>query len=230
VQKGIMSISPVLIPSPFLGPSVWEPVASALRSDFGGAATVPAPPDRAASTPAAVLAAIEKGLPDRDDLVLVPHSNAGLYIPAIVTMRPVRGVVFVDAVLPPARGNVPVAPAGLRDMLRNRVGLDGNLPPWTRWWPEEALAELFPDAETRARVEAEQARVPFEYLTAQVDLPDGWDAVSAGYLSFGDTYADEREDARARGWSVHTMMGNHLHMLRDPVGVAAEIMELATSF
>ncbi|MCW3844140.1 hypothetical protein ONA70_29020 [Micromonospora yasonensis] len=225
-----MAIAPVLIPSPFLGPAVWAPVASALRSDFGVTAALPPPPDPAAPTPAAVLAAIEKGLPESDDLVLVPHSNAGLYIPALVTTRPVRGAVFVDAVLPPPRGIVPVAPAGLRDMLRDRVEPDGNLPPWTRWWPEESVAGLFPNAETRARVEAEQARVPFEYLTAQVELPDGWEAVSAGYLSFGDTYADERDDARARGWPVRTMLGGHLHMLRDPAGVAAEIMELATSF
>ncbi|GAA3777994.1 hypothetical protein GCM10022225_77270 [Plantactinospora mayteni] len=225
-----MAFSVVLISSPFLGPAVWAPVASVLRSDFGVASTVAASPDLVASSPEAVLAAIEKGLPDADDVVLVPHSNAGLYIPAIVATRPVRGAVFVDAVLPPARGDAPVAPAGLRDMLRDRVDLDGNLPPWTRWWPEEAVAGLFPDAKTRARVEAEQARVPFEYLTARVDLPDGWDVVSAGYLSFGDTYADEREDARARGWPVHTMLGNHLHMLRDPAGVAAKIMELANAF
>ncbi|SCE95173.1 hypothetical protein GA0074695_2406 [Micromonospora viridifaciens] len=225
-----MAIVPVLIPSPFLGPAVWAPVASALRSDFGVTAAVPPPPDPAAPSPAAVLAAIEKGLPESDDLVLVPHSNAGLYVPALVTARPVRGAVFVDAVLPPARGVVPVAPAGLRDMLRDRVDPDGHLPPWTRWWPEESVAGLFPNAETRARVEAEQARLPFEYLTARVDLPDGWDAVSAGYLSFGDTYADEREDARARGWPVRTMLGGHLHMLRDPAGVAAEIMEIVTSF
>ncbi|MGI5212494.1 hypothetical protein [Plantactinospora sp. CA-290183] len=225
-----MAITAVLIPSPFLGPAVWASVASVLRSDFGITATVPAPPDPATSSPAAVLAAIEKGLPDADDLVLVPHSNAGLYVPALVTRHPVRGAVFVDAVLPPARGSVPVARADLSDMLRDRVGPDGSLPLWTRWWPEESVAGLFPDAETRARVEAEQARVPFAYLTARVDLPDGWDAVSAGYLSFGDTYADEREDARARGWPVRTMPGGHLHMLRDPAGVAREIMELSTSF
>jgi hypothetical protein len=225
-----MAFSVVLIPSPFLGPAVWAPVASVLRSDFGVSAMVSALPDLVASSPAMVLAAIEEGLPDADDVVLVPHSNAGLYIPAIVAARPVRGAVFVDAVLPPARGDVPVAPVGLRDMLRDRVELDGSLPPWTRWWPEETAAALFPDAETRARVEAEQARVPFEYLTARVDLPEGWDAVSAGYLSFGDTYADEREDARARGWPVRTMLGGHLHMLRDPAGVAAKIMDLADGF
>jgi hypothetical protein len=225
-----MAFSAVLIPSPFLGPAVWAPVASVLRSDFGVTAAVSASSDLVASSPTVVLAAIEKGLPDADDVVLVPHSNAGLFIPAIVATRPVRGAIFVDAVLPPAGGDMPVAPAGLRDMLRDRVDLGGNLPPWTRWWPEETTAALFPDAETRARVEAEQARVPFEYLTARVDLPAGWDAVSAGYLSFGDTYANEREDARARGWPVRTMLGGHLHMLRDPAGVAAKIMELAVTF
>ncbi|MFY1687707.1 hypothetical protein [Plantactinospora sp. WMMB782] len=163
--------------------------------------------------------------------MLVPHSNAGLYVPALVATRPVRGAVFVDAVLPPASGSVPVAPTRLAEMLRDRIDPeDGRLPPWTRWWPEESVAELFPDAGSRARVEAEQSRVPFDYLTARVALPDGWDAVSAGYLGFGDTYADEQADARARGWPVRIMPGKHLHMLHDPAGVATEIMTLAAAF
>jgi hypothetical protein len=225
-----MSFVPVLIPSPFLGPALWEPVAVALREDFGVAAVVPAPPVPATADPAVVLAAVRDGLPERDDLVLVPHSNAGLYVPALVSDRPVRGVVFVDAVLPPARGVVPVAPEGLRDHLRGRVGSDGLLPPWTAWWAEEEVAGLFPDAATRDRVAGEQQRVPFHYLAARVELPEGWDRIPAAYVGFGDTYAEELADARGRGWPVSVMVGGHLHMLCDPAAVAAELMRLAAAF
>jgi hypothetical protein len=61
--------------------------------------------------------------------------------------------------------------------------------------------------------------VPFAYLTARVELADGWDALPAAYLSFGDTYAEERSDAAARGWPVSVMAGGHLHMLHAPAEV-----------
>jgi hypothetical protein len=174
-----------------------------------------------------VLTSFEEQLPD-GDLLLVAHSNAGLYVPAITVGWPVRGVVFVDAVLPPAKGTMPVAPERLRELLRGSVDVHGKMPPWTQWWPEEDVAALFPDDRLRALVSAEQQRVPFDYLCAQVESPDGWDAVPAAYLSFGDTYAEERADAAARGWPVSVTAGGHLHMLHAPAAVAAEVLRLAT--
>ncbi|RBQ15930.1 hypothetical protein DP939_33560 [Spongiactinospora rosea] len=221
-----MSLSAALLAGPFLGPAVWEPVAVSLHDEFGVTAMVPAPVP-AVADPMAILAALQETLPAQDDLLLVAHSNAGLYVPALTRALPVRGVVFVDAVLPPAKGDVPVAPEGLRELLRGRVDADGLLPPWTNWWPEDDIAHLFPDTATRKRVEAEQRRMPFDYLTARVELPDGWDRIPAAYLAFGDTYAEELADAQSRGWPVRTMPGAHLHMLREPRAVAAEIMRLA---
>lgn len=221
-----MAIHVVLLPSPFLGPAVWEPVAEVLRDDFMFAVTVPVLPNPASADPAVVLASVEDQLPD-GDLLLVAHSNAGLYVPAITVGRPVSGVVFVDAVLPPARGTMPVAPEGLRESLGGLVDADGTLPPWTAWWPEHDVARLFPNDHVRALVTAQQRRVPFGYLSAQVESPEGWDAVPAAYLSFGDTYAEERVDAAARGWPVSVMAGGHLHMLHAPAAVAAEVMRLA---
>ena len=221
-----MAVHVVLMPSPFLGPAVWKPVADVLRGDFALAVTVPAPPDPASADPAVVLASVEDQLPD-GDLLLVAHSNAGLYVPALTAGRPVRGAVFVDAVLPPAKGIMPVAPEGLREFLRDAVDADGRLPLWTAWWPEADVAALFPDDRVRATVAAEQRRVPFAYLAARMEVPDGWDAVPAAYLAFGDTYAEERADAVARGWPVSVIAGGHLHMLHAPAAVAAEVMRLA---
>src|SRR5262245_65523417 len=43
--------------------------------------------------------------------VLVAHSNAGLFLPVIAADlgRPVAGLVFADASVPPVRGSAPVA-------------------------------------------------------------------------------------------------------------------------
>ncbi|GAB7042820.1 MULTISPECIES: hypothetical protein [Catenuloplanes] len=208
----------VLLPSPFLGPAVWAPVAALLGPDV----VVPAP---RGDTPAEIAASFARQIPDRDDLVLVPHSNAGLYAPALASARRARRLVFTDAILPPPTGRTAVAPEGFQRALRDLTGADGRLPPWTGWWPPEAVDALFPDAATRAAVEREQSRMPFAYLTASVDAPAGWDARPATYLAFGDAYADERADAERRGWPVRTFHGGHLHMLADPAGVAAAIAE-----
>ncbi|MDP9796669.1 hypothetical protein J2S43_005181 [Catenuloplanes nepalensis] len=208
----------VLLPSPFLGPAVWEPVAALLGPDV----VVPAP---RGDTPAEIAASFARQIPYRDDLVLVPHSNAGLYVPALAITRGARRLVFADAILPPPRGRTPVAPEGFQEALRGLAGDDGRLPPWTGWWPPDAVDALFPDAVTRANVEREQSRMPFGYLTGSVDAPAGWDARPAVYLAFGDAYADEVADAGRRGWPVRSFRGGHLHMLADPAGVAAAIAE-----
>lgn len=224
-----MSLTAVLISSPFLGPAVWSGVEAELREVLGTPATTVAVHDSEASDPDTVLAALRDLLPPGEDLLLVPHSNAGLYAPALALDAPRRRVVFVDAILPPRGGSLPVAPPALREALAAETGEDGLLPPWTGWWPEPVVDELFPDAATKAAVEAEQRRMPASYLDARVEVPDGWDRAPAAYLAFGDAYADEREDARRRGWPVETIDGGHLHMLREPEAVAAAIARLAAA-
>jgi hypothetical protein len=74
-----------LLPSPLLGPEAWGPVAEVLRS--GGWSVLEQP--GAAEPPGApgdVLKRFLAALPTDRDLVLVPHSNAGLYVPEL-TMR-----------------------------------------------------------------------------------------------------------------------------------------------
>ncbi|WP_431897791.1 hypothetical protein [Micromonospora haikouensis] len=169
----------VLLSSPFLGPVVWAPVASALTAR-GYDVIVPSLPRDPLFSPDEVLRALDNAVPRLGELVLVPNSNAGLYVPALVASRPVRATVFLDAVLPPESDRIPVAPAGLIATLRDRVGADGLLPLWSEWWPEEDVAALFPDQQTRRRVEADQRRVPWDYLTAEVDVPAGWATNPAG--------------------------------------------------
>ncbi|HET8559194.1 MAG TPA: hypothetical protein VFL69_01620 [Marmoricola sp.] len=213
-----------LLGSPFLGPEVWHPVGEALTAS-GHRATILA---AAGATPEEVLLGLLDALPTEDGLVLVPHSNAGLYVPALAAARPTAGVVFVDAGLPGPGRTTPVAPAELREWLRGREDDVGLLPPWTTWWPEEETAALFPDVATRRLVEAGQPRVPAEYLDGRVPTPPGWElGLHAGYLAFGDTYALEVALAREWEWPVTVLDGGHLHQLVDPLGVARAVVDLA---
>jgi hypothetical protein len=217
----------VLLPSPLLGPASWAPVADEL-SRRGHRVAVPRLGARVA-TPADVLAGYLAGAPDEPGLVLVPHSNAGLYAAALAGERDVSAVVFVDALLPSDEATTPTAAGGFRDALGRLAGTDGVLPSWTSWWPEADTAGLFPDAATRTAVEREQPRLPLAYFDEQVPTPPGWRSVPSAYLAFGDAYAPERATAAARGWPTETLPGRHLHQLVDPVGVADAVLWLLTA-
>jgi hypothetical protein len=168
----------------------------------------------------------EAGLPD-GELVLVPHSNAGLYVPALAEGRDVTAIVFVDAALPSGDGGTtPVAPVGLVDFLRTLADDHGMLPPWTRWWDEPSLDALFPDDETRQRVQAEERSLPLSYFTGAVPTPP-WDHLRCAYLAFGDTYRDEVAQARSADWPVEVVDGGHLEMLHCPERVARRVVALA---
>ena len=214
----------MLIPSPLLGPATWEPTARALQR-HGRRAQVPslqavarsAPPYWPAGVDAIVRAA------GGEPVVLVPHSNSGLYMPAVIDALgdQVRGVVFVDAALPGA-GYV-----AQRDFLTALAGADGLLPPWTSWWEKSDVAALFPDAEVQARVEAEQACMPLAYYDHVPPAPDGWDRPPCAYIWFAEPYDTGAELASARGWPTRHVPGHHLQMLVDPDAVAAAVLELA---
>lgn len=177
--------------------------------------------------PAEVLAAFLYALPADRPLILIPHSNAGLYVPALTAVRDVVALVFVDAALPDDAEATAMAPPGLRERIAELAGPDGWLPPWTQWWPDADVDALFPSAESRAAVEATQPRLPLAYFEASLPVPAHWDRTRCAYLAFGDTYAPEREVAEARGWATATLPLTHLGMCLDPGGVARAIEALA---
>jgi hypothetical protein len=213
-----------LLGSPLLGPAAWQPVAAELRAR-GPDVEVPGAP-ATSRTPQDVLDAYLIGLPADRDLLLVAHSNAGLYVPALIGQRSVVGYVLVDARLPPRSGPIPMARPGTLDNLAAMADDDGLLPPWTRWWPEADGDGLFPSAESRLRIEREQPRLPLSYFRSALIAPDGWDDGPGAYLAFSDAYAPDRDEAARRGWTVATRPGGHLHLLVDPTGVADEIDRL----
>ncbi|QNS07784.1 alpha/beta hydrolase [Streptomyces xanthii] len=223
----------VLVHSPSVGPSTWRPVARRLAA-AGRQVRLPsllhvadgAPP----FWPAVVEAVREdlRRLPAGSPVVLVAHSNAGLFLPAIRAGldHPVTGSVFVDAALPARAGSMPVAPPELLDFLRP-LAVDGRLPRWTDWWDESDVAPMFSDPVTRRTVVEEQPRLPLAYYEQEVPVPAGWDDHPCAYLLFGAPYGDQEAEARARGWRTARLPGEHLHQLVDPDATARIITELA---
>ena len=228
-----MAASFVLIHSPSVGPRTWQPVAHRLTA-LGWEAIVPSLRHITDEEPPfwpQVVDAVHASLDTADQgqgLVLVAHSNAGLFLPVIAAALPgqVRGCIFVDAALPPASGAAPIAPPELLALLRDKAS-GGLLPRWTDWWDEEEVAPLFPDQATRQAVTEEQPRLPLSYYEASVPVPAGWDAQPCAYLLFGPPYDELASEARGRGWIVQQLPGRHLHQLVDADGVARSLLAIA---
>jgi hypothetical protein len=222
----------VLVHSPSVGPSTWGPVAEQLAA-AGHRVRVPSllhvgegdPPfwPRIVSAVRDDLGKIPTGQP----LVLVAHSNAGLFLPSIRAGldHPVAGSAFVDAALPARTGPTPVAPPELLDFLRP-MAVNGTLTRWTNWWDEDDIAPMFPDPQMRQKVLAEQPTLPLSYCEQRVPVPDGWDDHPCSYLLFGPPYDAVASEARERGWRTAHLPGAHLHQIVDPVGTARHLLEL----
>ena len=224
----------MLMHSPLVGPSTWEPVARRLPG-----AVVPSFLHLAAARPpfwpvvAETVAAAVERLPPDTGVVLVGHSNAGRFMPVVVDAlgRTVRGCLFVDASLPARSGMTAAVSPALLDVVRRRAEGD-RLPPWSQWWDEADIAPMFPDAATRQAVGDEEPRLPLSYFEQQIPVPAGWnDGIPCGYLMFAppgqDGDDDKAREARARGWRVERLPGRHLHQLVDPDAVAAVIERMS---
>ena len=223
----------VLVHSPSVGPGTWQPVAQCLR-DEGVESVVPDlrtigdgdPPywPRVAATVAEWIVKVDVEGP----LMLVAHSNAGLFLPTIqqVAPEPIAGAIFVDAGLPADDGETPVAPDGFLSKLRDLADADGILPRWTDWWTPEDIAELLPDPQVRAAVVAEQPRLPLAYYQQTLPVPASWASVPAAYLQFSAGYADEASRAGHAGWPVEYLPGEHLHQVVDPEAVTDSLLSL----
>jgi Alpha/beta hydrolase family len=213
----------VLLPSPFLPVVAYAPLIDALgRRGWGVVvATTASPPGGPQDVLTAYGACVAGERPD----VVVAHSNAGRYAVAVAAGAP---VVLVDAALPPESGEATLAPEALLDHLAGLADADGLLPPWTRWWPEEDLAAVVPDADVLAGIRVEEPRVPLSYVRSTLGGPARWQEAPQAYLALGETYADELAQARGLGWPTALLEGaGHLHHLVQPDAVAGAVVDLA---
>ena len=225
----------VLVHSPSVGPKTWASVAAELRS-AGNEVVVPSLLSVATAPPPywpEAVRCVGESLRDARDgapVTLVLHSNAGLLAPVLVDGLDSRvdAIVFIDAALPARDGPTAVASNEFLAFLRDKAD-NGMLPPWTDWWDEADVAVLFPDEDTRRQFSEEQPRLPVAYFETMIPPVPGWDQRRCGYVVFNEAYREQALDARARGWPVRELKGEHLHMLVDPTATAAAITDVFTS-
>jgi hypothetical protein len=211
----------VVVHSPLVGPATVTPLADRLRvldvlaivPDLRSAA---ASPERFLQQAARAAVGVE---------VVIGHSGAGAFLPAIADAAKATASVFVDAVVPD--GDDAFRPsAQLLELLDTVETVDGSLAPWNEWWPPELMAQLVPDATQRRRVVAEIPRVPRSFYDAAVPLPAHWWRRRNGYLQLSAAYGDDRARAAGGDWPTRELPGRHLDTCADPATVAAGVREL----
>ncbi len=211
----------LLLPSPLLGAGVYEPVRAALARAGLSASVAPAEPDALR-----LIASWTELAAAYDEVVLVPHSNAGYLAPAVSAAVGGAPIVFVDAALPGAEPVTRLAPEAFRSFLAGLADEDGLLPPWTRWWPREECRQVLP-GRLFGEVDRAVPRVPLAYVDAEVAVPPGWEVGRRGYLAFGATYDEEWHLAGRLGWPRRRLAdAGHLHLLVAPDEVAGVVSDL----
>jgi len=219
----------VLVHSPLVGPSSWEPVAALLRED-GFAVTVPGLLAGAPPYYPAFARTIAEAVPDGG--VLVAHSGAGALLTLAADLagkdgRHVAGLIYVDALLPyPGRTWFDTAPPELGEHLRG-LAVDGVLPPWDEWFPAEVIDGLLPDAAGRRAFSADLPRLPLAYFAETAPLAA--DRPGA-YLRLSGGYRGEAAEAESRGWPVVVAETDHLAVVTRPGLVAGHVRELGLGF
>lgn len=219
----------LLVHSPLVGRATWDLVAADLAGrgyqvgvpDLTG--TVAAGPPYC-SRQAEVIASSAAGEP----AILIGHSGAGpLLAAAGAIIGRVRGYVFADAGLPaPGRRWMDTVPPGLAAQLREMADAQGWLPPWPRWWGQEAFAELIPDPAMRERFAAGCPRLPLAMFEEVHPPAPHWPDAPAAYLQLSEAYAEQAAQARQLGWPVTRLASHHLAPLTDPGLVAGALREL----
>jgi len=245
----------LLVHSPLVGPSTWEPLASLLRRrgltvalpDLRAALDAPPPIWAALVTRATenlvpgVLGPVRDGIRHERDRepdagggvapppglgpIVVGHSGAGVLLPAVAARLDAASMVFVDALVPPTEGAFTPS-VGFRAFVDGLPQHDGRLPPWTTWWGPDAMVDLVPDPALRGVIEADGPAVPRALYDEAVPVPDGWSDRPAAYLQLSPAYDAEAAEARRRGWPVERLTGGHLDLATRPSDVLAALDRL----
>jgi hypothetical protein len=223
----------VLVHSPLVGPTTWEPVAVALRGR-GHEVAVPALWDNDTATPPywqqhaeAVVRGLGAVAADRP-VVLAGHSGAGPLLPAIGARlaQPVAAYLFVDAGLPMDGASrldgMAREDPGWAAQFAQELRAGAVFPAWT----DEELAGIVPDAGRRQALLDELHPRDLAFFEEVIAVPDGWPDAPCAYLQFSAAYAAPARQAQAAGWPFRRLDAGHFHMLVEPEAVAGVLVEL----
>jgi pimeloyl-ACP methyl ester carboxylesterase len=224
----------VLLHSPLVGPLTWRAVADQIFSEVAevivpdfSAVFRTSPPFNSKIAAAAAATVEEANHPG--SIILVGHSMGGLLVPGIMQTlkRPVAGAIFVDSELPrPGASWFDQSPPALAEQLR-ALAKNGHLPPWHRWFPEEALTAMVPDADLRQRFTADTPELPLSYFEEPFPGVSTWaDQIKCGYILLSEPYQTAADTAEENGWPVIRLNLDHLAIMTRPETVISALLSV----
>lgn len=226
----------VLVPSPLMGPSTWEPVAADLRRQ-NCKVVIPRLVDTATNVmpyweqhAQAVWQSLRQ-FPESQPLVLIGHSGAGSLLPAInmICGHPTLAYLFVDAKLPHG-GLSRLAEMEQTDPEQSRE-LRAALERGERYpnWSDEDFSEAIPQEQFRSSMLAEVRPRGLDFFTEPLPMIEEWPDAPCGYLQFSGAYTSQGQRAQRERWLYQHCEAGHFHMLVDPTGVANQLLEMLRS-
>ena len=224
----MVSSTLVLVHSPLVGPSSWRPFSNVacargfdvVRPDLTGVVDAERPQWRY------IVDTAVDSTSDRKELVVVGHSGAGAFLPAICQRLEdrLRAVVFVDAIVPPAAGVNHTSEQYL-SFLDDKT-IDGRLLPWLDWWPPEVVGVLVGSSEQLAELRSDMPRLHRSFYDPPIPVPDDWSSGPCAYLQLSRAYGEESRMANELGWPTSVLDGSHLSIFTDPSAVLAAVEDL----
>lgn len=165
-----------------------------------------------------------------EPVAVVGHSRAGPLLPgALAAIGASRATaVFLDARLPHDGHTWLETMADDRRAVLLASVHNGRLPPWDRWFPDQAIAELIPDPVVRQRFRDETPGLPAALLSEPMPVSTLDDRTGKVYVRLSDAYAATADQAQAAGWAVMRYQMDHLAPLTRCREVA-EIISAASS-
>ena len=140
----------VIVHSPLVGPATMIPLADQLEA-CGLTADVPDLRTAVESSETLLQRAVDAAIGVD---VVIGHSGAGAFLPAIAAEAKASMIVFVDAVVPEA-DDAFTPSRQFVEFLDTVPTADGLMAPWNEWWPPEVMAQLVPDPAQRRRIASE---------------------------------------------------------------------------
>jgi hypothetical protein len=84
---------------------------------------------------------------------------------------------------------------------------------------------LLPDPTLRETFVDELQPIPLALFEEPIPLAACWPEAQCAYIRLSEPYVDEAREARARGWHVWEIEGQHLYPLTHPKEVARLLLE-----
>jgi hypothetical protein len=221
----------VLVHSPLVGPSTWEPVAAELRAN-GTEVVIPTISGEALSAGwRAVVSDVSRQVARSQGATFVAHSGAGMLLAHIVAASHAISpqLIFVDATISSTETDTPLASSDMFARL-NELSVDGRLPPWSDWFGSEAMTKLLGDDELILRLLADMPRLSLAYFMGEVPALDVWPATHNAYLQLSAAYSAEAEEATRRGWPLEYIDGQHLDIVTRAPEVVGVLRHFVRSF